>query len=212
VILPEPSQWLKDNWPGTNPKVIFIDIDETMVHCIDYKDNQNMKAQVQLTVKLDNSLKIDINVRPGLKDCLKILKQSYQLVSFTASDQLYADTILDFLDPYHDLFSARLYRQHCVETEYGMVKDLRIIKNRDLKDLLIVDNSTLSFGFNVLNGVPILPFYDNQNDEELRHLTYYLVGLKDVAVDDIRIQNDQAFGLTRLAPVNNGEPQINEMQ
>ena len=80
-----------------------------------------------------------------------------------------------------------------------------------MKDLLIVDNSALSFALNVLNGVPILPYYDNQNDEELKHLTYYLVGLKDVAADDIRIQNDQAFGLTRLAPVQNGEPQSNEI-
>jgi hypothetical protein len=44
VILPEPSQWLNNNWDGTNPKVIFIDIDETMVHCIDDRDPENMKG------------------------------------------------------------------------------------------------------------------------------------------------------------------------
>jgi CTD small phosphatase-like protein 2 len=92
----------------------------------------------------------------------------------------------------------RLYRQHCVETEYGLIKDLRIVKNRDLKDLMIVDNSALSFSLNVLNGVPILPYYDNPQDEELRHLTYYLMGLKDVIADDVRQHNDQAFGLMRL--------------
>lgn len=65
---------------------------------------------------------------------------------------------------------------------------------------MLVDNSALSFALNVLNGVPILPFYDNQNDEELKHLTSYLVGIREVQADDIRIHNDQAFGLTRLAP------------
>jgi CTD small phosphatase-like protein 2 len=68
----------------------------------------------------------------------------------------------------------RLYRHDCVKTPFGMVKDLRIIENRDLKDILIIDNSCLSFAFNINNGVPILPFFDNDQDEELKHLTYYL--------------------------------------
>lgn len=90
------------------------------------------------------------------------MKESYQIVSFTASDQLYADAILDYLDPNGDIFSYRLYRQHCVETEYGLIKDLRIIANRNLKDMVIIDNSALSFSLNVNNGIPILPFYDNK--------------------------------------------------
>ena len=65
--------------------------------------------------------------------------------------------------------------------------------------MMIVDNSALSFALNVLNGVPILPYYENKNDEELRHLTYYLMGLKEVRSEDIRVNNDQAFGLMRLA-------------
>ena len=43
---------------------------------------------------------------------------------------MYADAILDHIDPENNIFAARLYRQHCVETEYGLIKDLRIIKNR----------------------------------------------------------------------------------
>jgi CTD small phosphatase-like protein 2 len=159
-------------------------------------------------------LEIDVNIRPGLKECLKLLKQSYQLISFTASDQLYADTILNYIDPNREIFSMRLYRQHCVETEYGLIKDLRIIKNRSLSDMIIVDNSALSFALNVLNGVPILPYFDNSQDEELRHLTYYLVGLKDVLAEDIRVHNDQAFGLMRLAasPQAQAQPKIEESQ
>lgn len=43
-----------------------------------------------------------------------------------------------------------------------------------LKDILVLDNNCLSFAFNINNGVPILPFYDNNADEELKHLTFYL--------------------------------------
>ena len=62
-----------------------------------------------------------------------------------------------------------------METEEGVfIKDLRIIKNRSLKDLVIVDNAVYSFGFQLDNGVPILPFYDDKLDEEMLHLIYYL--------------------------------------
>jgi CTD small phosphatase-like protein 2 len=86
-----------------------------------------------------------------------------------------------------------------VETEFGLIKDLRIIANRNLKDMVIIDNSALSFGMNVNNGIPILPFYDNVDDEELRHLTFYLNCLMESKVDDITIHNEEAFGLLRLA-------------
>jgi CTD small phosphatase-like protein 2 len=52
---------------------------------------------------------------------------------------------LDFIDPDRELIQYRLYRQHCIETDYGYIKDLRIIANRDLKDMVLVDNSVLSF-------------------------------------------------------------------
>lgn len=64
--------------------------------------------------------------------------------------------------------------------------------------MILVDNSALSFAFNVNNGIPILPFYDDKQDEELRHLNYYLNCLRDSAVDDVRHHNDEAFGLLRL--------------
>ena len=83
----------------------------------------------------------------------------------------------------------RLYRQHCVETDFGLIKDLRIVGNRDLKDMIIIDNSALSFAFNVNNGIPILPFFDNPEDEELRHLTFYLKCLQEKRVEDVRVNN-----------------------
>ena len=190
VRLPDPSPSVIASWQRGNirvsPKVLFLDIDETMIHCIDDRDPPNMKGEIRLKISLSSPnqnksliskmehIDIDINVRPGLMNCLNNLKDSYQLVSFTASDQLYADAILDYLDPKNEIFSYRLYRQHCVETEYGLIKDLRIIENKSLKDMVIIDNSALSFALNVNNGIPILPFYDNKADEELRHLGFYL--------------------------------------
>ena len=67
-----------------------------------------------------------------------------------------------------------------------------------LKDILILDNNCLSFAFNINNGVPILPFYDNAQDEELKHITFYLSCIYEQDVLDVREHNQEAFGLLKL--------------
>ena len=116
---------------------------------------------------------------------------------FTASHRAYADVVLDFVDPRGEIIDFRLYRESCVVTSEGMyIKDLRIFENRDLKDVVIVDNAVYSFGFQLDNGVPIIPYYDNPHDEELLHLSYYLKCLANC--EDVREQNRQAFQLREL--------------
>ena len=52
-------------------------------------------------------------------------------------------------------------------------KDLRII-NRELKDMILVDNSINCFYNQLENGIPILPFYNNKEDSELKDLLEYI--------------------------------------
>jgi len=33
-----------------------------------------------------------------------------------------------------------------------------------MKDMLLVDNAAYSFGFQLENGLPIIPFYDSKED------------------------------------------------
>jgi CTD small phosphatase-like protein 2 len=68
---------------------------------------------------------------------------------FTASHKSYADVVLDILDPNHEIFEMRLYRDSCIRSEDGVyVKDLRIFEDyRDMEDILIVDNAVYSFGY-----------------------------------------------------------------
>lgn len=64
------------------------------------------------------------------------------------------------------------------------IKDLRVIGNRDLESLILVDNSVYSFAYQIDNGIPILPFFNDTSDEELLHLINYLSIL--VYYDDVR--------------------------
>jgi len=76
------------------------------------------------------------------------------------------------------------------------VKDLRVLKGVDLSEVIIIDNSVLSFIFQMDNGIPILPFYENKNDIELKFLINYLENLAQYK--DIRYENKKLIPLEQF--------------
>lgn len=56
-----------------------------------------------------------------------------------------------------------------------------------MRDIILVDNASYSYGYQLENGLPILPYYDNKSDVELKHLTNYLKNI--VSVIDVREVN-----------------------
>lgn len=82
--------------------------------------------------------------------------------------------MLDMIDHEYTIIKHRLYRQHCVQPANGVfVKDLRIIEDRDPRDIVIVDNSIVSFAWHLSNGIPIASFVGGK-DDELLHMTTML--------------------------------------
>ena len=113
---------------------------------------------------------------------------------FTASHGCYANVVLDYLDPSRQYIHHRLFRDSCIQTEEGIyIKDLRVIANRNLNDIILVDNAAYSFGYQVENGIPILPFYDSPEDKELKHLMTYLKAM--ATAKDLREINRETFKL-----------------
>ena len=106
--------------------------------------------------------------------------------------------ILDRMDKDKNLIKHRLYRQHCVEAQDRIyVKDLSIIKDRNLKDVVLVDNSIISFAFNMDSGVPIKSYYrDDKEDEELLYMANYLEEAHQYP--DIRQFNKVKFKLSEI--------------
>ena len=58
--------------------------------------------------------------------------------------------------------------------------------------MAIIDNACYSFAYHIENGVPIIPYYNNKNDEELLDLKNYLMKYKE---QDIRELNKNTFKL-----------------
>ena len=101
------------------------------------------------------------------------------------------------VDPHGTLFKFRLYRQHCICTQDGIyIKDLSSIKSHSLDHVLLVDNSVCSFGLQLDNGVPIVPFYHDFEDQELLHLASYALTI--ASKRDMVAVNRDTFKLTQL--------------
>lgn len=112
------------------------------------------------------------------------MSELYEIIIFTASKGVYANSVVRKLDPEGKYITKCLFRESCVIKKKLFIKDLRIFRNRDPKDIVIVDNCCYSFIHNISNGVPIIPFYNDKSDTELKYLSQLLTSLIDL--DDVR--------------------------
>lgn len=175
-------------------KTVVFDLDETLVHCVE--DVARAHIAVPITFPTGERLIAGVNIRPYARECLAAVSSFCEVVVFTASQRCYADQVLDYLDPSRTAISLRLYRDSCVTTDGVYIKDLRILGNRRLQDIVIVDNAAYSFGYQLDNGVPIIGWYEDPQDRELYNLVDYLRSA--TLAEDIRPVNKETFHLYRF--------------
>jgi Dullard-like phosphatase family protein len=177
-----------------NKKTVVFDLDETLVHCCD--DPSKAHTTITVTFPTGESINAGVNIRPYARECLISANRDFEVIIFTASHKCYADRVLDYLDPTGQLIHHRLYRENCVVSEGVFMKDLRILANRRLEDLILVDNAAYSFGYQLDNGIPIISWYEDMNDRELYKLMDYLKVL--ARVSDVREINRRTFNLDKF--------------
>ena len=88
------------------------------------------------------------------------------------------------------------------------VKDLRII-DRNLSDMVLVDNAAYSYAFQLENGIPIIPYYEGSNDYELKALQAYIEGI--VWVSDVREANQKTFKLSEYGRFDDPDKLVKEL-
>ena len=164
-------------------KTLVLDLDETLIHSQHFPFSSS-KSDIVLKLDLENNEPHDFHVliRPGAKEFIKKMNKLYELVIFTASVSKYAIPLINLIDE-KGLCIHRLCREHCSFVNTFFTKDLSKL-GRDLKDIIIVDNSPLAFSLNKENGIPIVSFFEDKADRELYNLIPILEFLS--SVPDVR--------------------------
>lgn len=157
-------------------KTLVLDLDETLVHS-SFKPVPN--ADFIIPVEIDNQVhQVYVLKRPGVDRFLKSMALSFELVVFTASLAKYADPVLDLLDK-DKVVGSRLFREACSNHKGNYVKDLSRL-GRDIRHVIIIDNSPASYMFHPENAVPIDSWFDDENDTELLDLIPFLEDMTKV--------------------------------
>ncbi|XP_071690907.1 uncharacterized protein [Rutidosis leptorrhynchoides] len=163
------------------PTTLVLDLDETLVHstlepCVD--------ADFTFSVNFNlEDHKVYVRCRPYLKEFMDKVAGLFEIIIFTASQSIYAEQLLNILDPKRKVFRHRVYRESCVFLNGNYLKDLSVL-GRDLAHVIMIDNSPQAFGFQVDNGIPIESWFDDRSDHELLSLLPFLQSL--VGVEDVR--------------------------
>ncbi|KAF9360127.1 hypothetical protein BGX26_010469 [Mortierella sp. AD094] len=174
----------------TPPITLVLDIDETLVHCATRPlDSPDIIFPVEYN---NETWEVYGRIRPGMQEFLEKTSAKFEVITFTASQECYAEALLKIIDPEKKYIRHRYYRDSCIPVFGNYIKDLRIL-NRDLSKVVIIDNSPQAFGYQISNGVPIDSWYDDKSDRELSKVMSFLETLE--GVDDVRPRIDEQFKL-----------------
>lgn len=173
---------------AANKVTLVLDVDETLVHST-FQPNPSVRYDCVLNVAHEGTIHtISVKYRPYLEDFLRFVGKRFEVVIFTASMSAYCSKLMDEMDAEGLLGNLRLYREHCTLCERSYVKDLHRL-GRDLRRVVIIDNSPAAYTFQQRNAIPIKTWFDDPKDRELFKLLPLLDTLS--SCDSVYTELDQ---------------------
>lgn len=180
-IVPPPQRLfplVRNPQKGRKRKTLILDLDETLIHSLSkgFPRTLNGNNSNIIEIKLNNIATLyHVHKRPYCDYFLKEISKWFDLQIFTASVKEYADPIIDWLE--NDMFDEKIFKKRYYRTDctyrngVGYIKDLSAFFPVDeMKNVVILDNSPVSYALNEDNAVMIEGWINDQNDKDLLNL------------------------------------------
>ncbi|KAE8715038.1 Zinc ion binding, putative isoform 1 [Hibiscus syriacus] len=164
------------------PITLVLDLDE---HCND--------ADFTFTVFFNmKEHTVYVQQRPRLQTFLQKVVEMFEVIIFTASQSIYAEQLLDIMDPDRKFISWRVYRESCIFSDGIFTKDLTLL-GVDLAKVAIIDNSPEVFRLQVNNGIPIKSWFYDCNNPNIYKIILIEIGAKRGQTSGISSQSSDGF-------------------
>lgn len=131
---------------------LILDLDETLIHFPDHK-----------VENFEEEFPESLQIRPYALQFIKNVSKYFELIVFTAATKMYADKILDYIDP-EKFITYRLYDEHLTYHKKKKVKNLELI-GRDLSTVIIIEDIPENYALQQDNGFHIRPWYGDPEDK-----------------------------------------------
>ena len=189
-------------------KILVIDLDETLIHSSFKKiSNADLRIKFKQELAIKKIIEAYVRIRPGVSEFLSQLSNYYDLYIYSSSSKNYLNNIIKYIDK-KNIIKKCFCRDDCImyventgqdfnepNIKYKYVKDLTII-NKDLRNIVFIDNDITNFTLQEKNGIPIKPFYDDYDDIELYKLIPILknlAGFYDVRIEIEKFVKNRTF-------------------
>eukprot|EP00826_Nyctotherus_ovalis_P066814 TRINITY_DN9918_c0_g2_i2.p1 TRINITY_DN9918_c0_g2~~TRINITY_DN9918_c0_g2_i2.p1 ORF type:complete len:364 (-),score=69.20 TRINITY_DN9918_c0_g2_i2:120-1211(-) len=175
----------------TTDKTLVIELNNTLISYKDIKSSEGEKLPMsQLFTR-------HVSLRPGAMKLLNSLYKTYEAIIYTSLDKEFTTALIkNKLDKKGVIVSAVLPKRYCFKKNGYYIKDLRILKNRDLSKVIYLDSSVVSSCNQMDNSLIIPPYSSDKSD---RVLYKVLDMLKSIANErDVRVELRRIFSLPDL--------------
>lgn len=149
-------------------KTLVLDLDETLIHS-SFEPLEWYDYAITLFIENEQTTAY-VQVRPGFYQLMDYINKNFDVYIYTASIIEYASPIVHTLLPNFDQ-SHLLARNYCQVEDGILFKNLDIFR-RNFSDILIIDNNPDMFRYHKDNGVEILTWTGDREDNVLTKSLY----------------------------------------
>ena len=152
------------------------------------ENNNNTNTNNDASISISKKIEAYIRIRPGVDKFLSQMSKYYDIYVYSASSKNYLNTIIKNIDK-NNIIKQCYCRDDCImyvedyeidfdkpNNKYNYIKDLKKI-NKELRNIVFIDNNAISFKLQEKNGIPIKSWFDDYEDIELYKLIPILKNL-----------------------------------